>query len=563
MKKETITAAEMKAIDINAAGLGMSPLQLMENAGHAVAETIAVYLNLNSDVLNEPNPSSLDTAVALGEAMTVLLFAGLGNNGGDAFVAARHLADLEIPSVVFLLGRKDNIKTKEARLNYAVLDQTDFVQTIEILNESDLCAALKTYGKNILAVVDGIFGTGFFGEPKGVEKKAIEYMNSIQKKSNDVFVLAIDIPSGLSLVPDAANPPKRRLSDSVIVRADATVTFHKMKDYLKTPAASKFAGRILVKPIGIPANAERHVGPGDLTALHRRRADSRKGDSGKVLVIAGGPYAGAPALAGMAALRAGCDIATIAAPAGIYKSVASFAPELIVKKLPAESLSNTDLPNLIDLIEKHDTVLIGPGLGSDPAVLQAASDLVPYFQKAVIDADALRPEVLKVLKEKRPKTEIILTPHYNEFRRTAEFFGIELPSKRSNTDPAELENDIAFISKELNAVILLKGPADLICNPADGNIRYNTTGNAGMTVGGTGDILAGTAAGLLAENNAFTAASCSAFICGQAGDLAFSKKGNSLIPSDMLETIPEIMLSAGGIRCDRTKKPASKSGKKK
>jgi len=419
----------------------------MENAGHAVAETIAVHLNLNSDVLNEPNPSLLDTAVAFGGQMTVLLFAGLGNNGGDAFVAARHLADLEIPSVVFLLGHNDRIKTKEARLNYAVLSQTDFVQTVEIQNESDLCDALKIHGKNILAIVDGIFGTGFSGEPKGVEKKAIEYMNSIQKKSNDVFVLAIDIPSGLSSVPPAAGAPKRKLSGCTVVRADATVTFHKMKDYLKTPEAAKFAGRILVKPIGIPGNAERHVGPGDLTVLHRRSAGAHKGDSGRMLVIAGGPYAGAPAMAGMAALRAGCDIVTVAAPAGIYKSVAGFAPELIVKKLSGESLSEADLPVLIDLIEKHDTVLIGPGLGSEPAVLEAAAALVPYFKKAVIDADALRPEILKVLKERESQTEIggesqsefILTPHYNEFRRIAAFFNIELPSKRNYADFAEIE----------------------------------------------------------------------------------------------------------------------------
>jgi len=115
----------------------------------------------------------------------------------------------------------------------------------------------------------------------------------------------------------------------------------------------------------------------------------------------------------------------------------------------------------------------------------------------------------------------------------------------------------------LNATILLKGPSDAIFNPADGCVRYNTTGNAGMTVGGTGDILAGAAAGLLAGNSAFTAACCSAFICGRAGDLAFSEKGNSLIPSDMLEVIPEILIGSGGTRLRRTKKTTSKSEKRK
>ena len=115
----------------------------------------------------------------------------------------------------------------------------------------------------------------------------------------------------------------------------------------------------------------------------------------------------------------------------------------------------------------------------------------------------------------------------------------------------------------MNAVILLKGPSDSIFNPADGSVRYNTTGNAGMTVGGTGDILAGAAAGLLAENVAFKAACCGAFICGRAGDLAFLEKGNSLIPSDMFEIIPKILIGSGGTRLRRTKKTDSKSEKRK
>lgn len=557
MIKETITAAEMKVIDANSVWLGLSPLQLMENAGHAVADIIAVHLNLNPAVLNESNPSLLDTPTVSAEEMNVLLFAGLGNNGGDAFVAARHLADLGIPSVVFLLGTKDRIKTAESRANYAVLAQTPLVRTVEVRSESDLEAALKADGINVPAVVDGIFGTGFSGEPRGIEKAAIEYMNAVRKKTNDVFVLAVDIPSGLS--------PEKGIVSKTVVRADATVTFHKMKDYLQTSEAAKFAGRILVKPIGIPSNAQRNIGLGDLTALHRRGTDSQKGDSGKVLVIAGGPYAGAPALAGIAALRVGCDIAVVAAPADICSPIASFAPELIVRKLSGKQLSALHLPFLIKLIEKHDAVLIGPGLGNDPEILQTAAALVPFLKKAVIDADALRPEILEALKTRQnsSETDLILTPHYREFRRIASFFGIDLPSERADVDPEELQAQAGFIGKALNAVILLKGPADTLVNPEDGRIRFNMTGNAGMTVGGTGDVLAGTTAGLLTTNDAFTAACCGAFVCGRAGDLVFSEKGDSLLPSDLPEKYPEILFGKSAASPRKKQKKSSESGKKK
>ena len=325
--------------------------------------------------------------------------------------------------------------------------------------------------------------------------------------------------------------------------------------FRSTSDVAKFAGKIIVKPIGIPENAEKYVGIGDLTTLYQRNVCSKKGDSGKVLVIAGGAYTGAPALAGMAALRIGCDIVTIAAPSSVYDIIASFAPELIVRKLSREKLSEDDIPELIELIQAHDVVIIGPGLGKDTAVLNTAAKLIPHFKKAVIDADALRPEILKALEQNtmRQEKDIILTPHFGEFSRIAEFLEVPLKLKKDETPLSEREKYASEICEKLNAVILLKGAPDLIVGKGK-EVRYNSTGNAGMTVGGTGDVLAGITGGLLAKNKSFDAACCGAFICGRAGDFAFEKKGNDLIPSDILKKISKASTLENPVQIQKTGK---------
>ena len=525
MRTKILTAAEMKAVDQNAVSLGMSPLQLMENAGSAVADAV------------------LSGFKSSGDFETVWFFAGLGNNGGDTFVAARRLADKNISSVVFLLGSADKIKTAESAANYALLKKVSSVAVVEIADISELSAAIQAFS-NPVCVVDGIFGTGFSGHSKGLEKAAIEEINHLKAQSLDIFVLSVDLPSGLSV-------ENSGLAHETIVEADATVTFHKMKSFLEDAAS---AGKIHVAPIGIPDSAENFVGTGDLSLLFRRSRLSKKGDSGKVLIIAGGAYAGAPALAGMAAFRIGADIVTIAAPDSVYGAVSSFAPELIVKKLKGDILSDDDVPFLTELIEAHDSVVIGPGFGTAPESLAAAAKLIPYMRKAVIDADALRPEILEALKSANPAFDFILTPHYNEFLRIASHCGIGLLPNRADISAEELENAVAIVSRQLNAVLLLKGPIDLISNGRIEESRYNAAGNAGMSVGGTGDVLAGIVGGLLSKNAPSLSACCGAFICGSAGDSAFSTKGNSLIPSDILEKIPSVF----GIKSRKSEKSGRK-----
>ena len=160
----------------------------------------------------------------------------------------------------------------------------------------------------------------------------------------------------LGLDPDGENFEKA-------VHAELTITFHRMKTGLVSENAKKYTGTIKVAEIGICADAEQYVGPGDLTMLHKRRPEGHKGNAGRILVIGGGPYSGAPTLAALAALRAGADIVTAAVPASISEIVASFSPNLIVRKLSSNILCPDDLSILPDLINFHDVVVMGMGLG--------------------------------------------------------------------------------------------------------------------------------------------------------------------------------------------------------
>ncbi|MDR2943613.1 MAG: NAD(P)H-hydrate dehydratase [Methanosarcinales archaeon] len=531
MKQETITAEEMKAIDKNAVGLGMHPLQLMENAGAAVADVVLKHTQ--------------------SQVPSVLLFAGLGNNGGDAFVAARHLSNSEKSAVLFLIGDETQIKTQESQINFKLMKQTGKVTVFEIKSESDLSDTYARFRESADIIVDGIFGTGFSGKPKGLEKAAITLINSEKEKRN-LSVFSIDIPSGMP----PAGFKEGAFDKDLIIKADATITFHKMKTFLKTKEAEEYAGGIFVRAIGIPANAEKYIGPGDVLGLYKRAADNKKGESGKILVIAGGPYAGAPAFAGMGAYRTGSDIVTIAAPETICKTISSFAPEFIVRKLPGNLVSEEDVPILTELIRTHDVTVLGPGFGYAPESVRAAALLAPSFKKAIIDADALVPEILEAIVRNKNSAEIIITPHYRELKRTAAHFEKMIPDKRQEVSDDALEAVLLEINEKLGATVLLKGPEDMIAD--GGEVRYNSTGNAGMSVGGTGDVLAGIVGSLLARNSTAAAAGCCAYICGKAGDLAYASFGDSLIPTDLIDCIPFVFP-----RDERIKNTAGKQKNKK
>jgi len=437
----------------------------MENAGAALAREIR--------------------SVARGRKIAIV--AGRGNNGGDALAAARHLSDLGV--TVFLLGRSRDITTEEARRNWEILEHLGY-DLREVRDGSDLSF------EEFDLIVDGIFGTGVRGMIKGLEGDAIDALNSSGKR-----IISVDVPSGLGT--DKA------------VRPDDIVTFHRPKPGLDE--------RARVVDIGIPAQAELFVGPGDLWLVGKRKPESHKGDSGRILVIGGGPYTGAPALSAMAALRSGADVVTVATPKIAAKTISCFSPNLIVQPLSSDHLCPEDLGILKGQISRHDVVVMGMGLGRHPETLAVLEGIIPLCKKAVIDADALQPQL---------PLKGIVTPHAGEFRRIS---GIEL----TDSGFRERMGPLKDYAQRMGLVVLLKGKVDLI---SDGDlVRANTTGNPGMTVGGTGDVLAGITAAFYARTTAMRAAVAAAFVNGKAGDLVYEEKDFGMVATDVVEKIPLAM----------------------
>lgn len=464
-----MSALEMQILDENCEYFGLSRLALMENAGAAVAREIEQRF----------------------KGGKVAIFCGTGNNGGDGFVAARHLSgkfDVE----VFLLGRESEIRTEEARRNYRILKNCG-VKIREIRDSREL--------RDIECdlIVDAMLGTGVKGKVSEPISTAISIINRLR-----VPVISVDIPSGMD--PDTGKGKH--------VNSSLVITFHRMKKGL--------AGRegVKVVPIGIPPGLEELVGPGDLrAALGRRDPESHKGDNGRVLVIGGGPYFGAPTLAAMAALRAGADLVTLAVPRSVSQTVSSFSPNLIVRELTSSALCPDDVEFVAELIKSHDVVAIGMGIGKGDETGRAVSEILKRCRKAVIDAEALG--ITPVPKD------AILTPHAGEFERIA--------WKLKN--PRE---DVKKYARKIGATVILKGPRDVI---SDGErTKINVSGNAGMTVGGTGDVLSGITAAFYAVNDdPFLSACAAAFCCGKAGDLALESKGFSLLATDVIDNIPEVL----------------------
>jgi NAD(P)H-hydrate epimerase len=460
-----ISAEEMAALDANCRYFGLLPLQLMENAGAALAREVR--------------------ARAPGKRIAIV--AGRGNNGGDAFVAARHLVGFEV--AVHLLGRARDISTKEAASNWQILERLGY-DLREIKDGTQLSFA------ECDLIIDAIFGTGVRGGVFGLEAAAIDAINSAGKP-----VISVDVPSGL-------------LTNKT-VRADVTVTFHRTKPDMPE--------NVVVADIGIPPAAEFFAGEGDLWLMGRRAKESHKGDSGRILVIGGGPYTGAPALSAMAALRAGADIVTVAAPRAAARTISGYSPNLIVQELSKDHLCKEDLAVLEKQIARHDVVVMGMGLGRHPETMQALAGIIPLCKKTVIDADALQPDL---------PLKGIVTPHAGEFLRIS---GINLV----DLDYRERVEPLRAFAREKGLVVLLKGKVDLI---SDGElVRANTTGNPGMTVGGTGDVLAGVTAAFYARSSALRAATAAAYVNGRAGDLVYPEKDFGMVATDVIEKIPLAM----------------------
>jgi NAD(P)H-hydrate epimerase len=472
-----IPGSEMAVVDANAAALGVPRAQLMESGGNAVARRVRELVGDDADV----------TVVG-----------GRGNNGGDAFVAARFLDDLD-PRVL-LLGRRETITTDIARDNWDALVAAEM--DAEAVRDS---TALAFDDPDL--VVDGMLGTGISGALREPAATAARLMNETA-----ATVLSVDVPSGL----DAETG---ELAEGA-VRPDHIVTFHESK-----PGLAHLEASLTVADIGIPAAAERFVGPGDLLRVDRD-PDSHKGDNGEVLVVGGGPYTGAPALAAQAALRAGADLVRVACPTTVASEVQSYSENLIVRALEGRRFAPEHVGPLLEFAAEQDVLVVGPGLGDAEETLEATAALLEgYSGTAVVDADALQ-----VVPRAATEATLVCTPHQGEL--------VRMGGRRSD-DLAERVSLVEGFASGIGQTVLLKGRHDVV---SDGErTRINRTGNAAMTVGGTGDVLAGVTGALAATQQPGHAAAIGAYVVGRAGDIVAEQQGGRLVATDLLDAIPAAM----------------------
>ena len=499
-----LTAAEMSSADRRSVEMGVSIADLMENAGAAVARFCLRHYPCDG---------------------LVVVLCGKGNNGGDGCIAAQRLAEGGRSVRVALLGRAAEVQG-DAATALAQTKQSSSIELREIADEETLREALE----GAALVVDAVVGTGFKPPLRGLAATARDLL-----AETHVPVVAVDLPSGWDA--DATTQHASEDKNAAGFRADAVVTFAapKLAHVFGHLTPGKVFGAVVVAPIGTPdAAVESHTdlhwaGAAKSLTEKPRNINSNKGRFGHVLIVGGSlGKAGAPSMASVAAMRAGAGLTTAAVPREVLDTVAGVAPELMLTPLaeaPEGGLSPEDLDGekLEKLLKGITVVGIGPGLGQEGSTPEFVRSLVERASvPMVIDADALNAlaghtRLLKTASagkdaKGKPRT-IVLTPHPGEMARL-----VGSTVKEVEADRVSLARRFAT---EHGVTLVLKGWRTLIAHP-DGSIAVNTTGNPSMAKGGSGDILTGIVAAMLAQypEDVPRAVEAAVFLHGLAGDFA-------------------------------------------
>ncbi len=460
-------------LDVNSRYYGLETLVLMENAGRGVADVISQRYGKNRKIG---------------------IFCGTGNNGGDGFVAARHLMD-QNQVTLFLLGHPNEIRTEEAKRNWQILEHTH-LQRFFIRDSTDL---INHDLDQFDIIVDGMLGTGIQGELREPYKSTVLRMNQTNAKK-----VSIDIPTGYG--------------SKTSLESNITISFH----FPKCEGAE-------VLSLGIPSGIEKGVGPGEVKALQKRKPAAHKGEAGRVMIIGGSAFfRGALEYAGRAAAKI-ADLVYHCSPDPCSGAVERI-PDFLGTCLKGDYLKGEHLSEIVRRVNQYrcDSVVIGPGLGLGPeiGIKEETKELVIGLikelknQKLIIDADGLNAisKSLEVLRE-----NMVLTPHRGEFRRL--------------TGQEPTEENVTHFAKQFGCLLVVKGPIDMISNGRE--TKLNFTGNPGMATGGTGDILSGTIAGFAAINELFESCCASTFVVGLAGDFVKKEKGFYFTSNDVIEKLPE------------------------
>jgi NAD(P)H-hydrate epimerase len=480
---EPITFAEVNVLDANSEYRGVPTNHLMEEAGKGVAEHIM----------------DID-----GAGKRILILCGAGNNGGDGFVAARFLmkhAEVE----VVLLRSRERVRTELSRINLRHAEEVGV--PISVIGE-DIDAKISAAD----IIVDSMLGVGVSGALRSPYEEVVRAVNASGKR-----IVSVDIPTGWG--------------SDLAVMPGSTVTFHAPKIGMGAEC-----GQLVVKSIDIPDEAWQLAGPGELQLIPEASRDTHKGGRGSVLVIGGGPFTGAPALAAMAAHRCGIDLVYVAVPGAVADVVKGYSMDIIVEAVGTAAtgkLGPQGMGEVLKWEDRCDAVVLGPGMGDDPDSLELAAQVYRRMAEkgkpVVVDADALK--AFSEMGQVPRHSGAVLTPHAGEFRALA---GSDLPSDSDMRVEA-----VRSLADMLGCVVLAKGPVDIV---SDGTrVKLNDAGNSAMATGGTGDVLSGTVGALLAKGmEAFDAARTAAFVTGMAGDAGLEELGHSMLASDLLWNLPNV-----------------------
>jgi NAD(P)H-hydrate epimerase len=506
---------------------GIPSLQLMENAGAAVA-----------DYLSDTFPD-LPTR-------RILVLCGKGNNGGDGFVVARRLRERSAPPRVFLFAESAELRG-DAATNLARWQ--DAGGELHVVTSADNWTAREALGEADL-IVDALLGTGVKGPVKGLLGSVIEDVNvwrsgqrSRTRGARPRSVIAVDMPSGLPSGDEDFGGP--------VIRADTTVTFTAPKVGQLLAPAGDCVGKLVVRDIGTPRDLldddptlKLHwLEPSEFRSLPMvRKADANKGSFGHALIVAGSVgKSGAAVLGGRAALRVGAGLVTVATATDVLPIVAAGMPEMMTAPLlgtedGTASLRNLDSDRFAQIAQGKSVLAMGPGLSTNEETQQFVRAVLQKLSVPVIlDADGLNAFAGRSDELSARKPELLaVTPHPGEMAR---LFGTTARDVQGRRLETALE-----AARRWRAFVILKGFHTILATP-EGLAYVNTTGNPGMATGGTGDVLTGMLAGLTAEfgtENWEFVLGLGVYLHGLAGDVAAERVGEApLVASDLIEALPE------------------------
>jgi NAD(P)H-hydrate epimerase len=512
-----VTAAQMQALDRRTIEEASVPgTTLMERAGAGVVARL------------EQQISSLR-----GKAITV--FCGKGNNGGDGFVVARLLHKKRAKVRVFTLAPAKDL-SRDAASMYRQLVRTAGKTVVKPFSSA---SQIQTILGDSHVIVDALLGTGLAAPVTGQYADAIESINQARR-----LTVAVDLPSGIHADTGAV------LGQAV--KADLTVTFGLPKLGLFQNQGIDHAGRVEIVDIGIPpayvdaieSRIRLITAPFVRTALPPRRLSSHKGTFGHAGIIAGSVgKTGAAAMSALAALRVGAGLVTVAIPASVNDVLEAKLLEVMTIPMPdtkARTLSRAALDRLKDFIAARTAVAIGPGLSTHPETVELVQALVRQLDRpSVLDADALNALAGRAALLTECKIPPILTPHPGEMARL-------VPDSSAQSVNGDRIGTAARFAGARGCYVVLKGARTVIAGP-DGMVAICPTGNPGMATAGTGDVLTGMIAGLLAQGLPSWEAACAAtYVHGLAGDLAAEVIGQtSLMAGDVIDHIPYALTNIG------------------